>query len=88
MEGSGASLLAADSFADACGSRARCFEKSPYKNNTVIVLWGDHGYDVGEKKFAKSALWEQTTRTPLIIHVPEKLEEIRKRKPARARSVC
>ena len=38
-----------------------------------MVLWGDHGYDVGEKKFAKSALWEQTTRTPLIIHVPEKL---------------
>jgi len=51
--------------------RLRC------RDNTIIVLWGDHGYDVGEKKIAKSALWEQTTRTPLIIHVPEKLRDSR-----------
>ena len=38
-----------------------------------MILWGDHGYDICEKTFAKSALWQQTTRTPLIIHVPEKL---------------
>mgnify|MGYP006261876403 FL=1 len=49
--------LAADSFADACvGHVLDALEKSPYKNNTIIVLWGDNGYDVGEKKFAKSAL--------------------------------
>ncbi|MFP6701252.1 MAG: sulfatase-like hydrolase/transferase, partial [Planctomycetaceae bacterium] len=66
--------LASGSFADACvGHVLDALEKSPYRDNTIIVLWGDHGYDVGEKKFAKSALWEQTTRTPLIIHVPEKL---------------
>ena len=38
-----------------------------------MVLWGDHGYDVGKKKIAKSALWEQTTRTPLIVYAPGKL---------------
>ncbi|MDE0596136.1 MAG: sulfatase [Roseibacillus sp.] len=66
--------LAADSFADACvGHVLEALAKSSHRDNTIIVLWGDHGYDVGEKKFAKSALWEQTTRTPLIIHVPEKL---------------
>ena len=66
--------LAADSFADACvGHVLDALEKSPHKDNTIVVLWGDHGYDVGEKKFAKSALWEQTTRTLLIIHLPEKL---------------
>jgi arylsulfatase A len=66
--------LAADSFADACaGHVLDALEKSPHRDNTIVVLWGDHGYDVGEKKFAKSALWEQTTRTPLIIHVPDKL---------------
>ena len=66
--------LAADSFADTCvGHVLDALKKSPHKDNTIVVLWGDHGYDVGEKKFAKSALWEQTTRTPLIIHVPEKL---------------
>jgi arylsulfatase A len=65
--------LAADSFADACvGHVLNALEQSRYRDNTIVVLWGDHGYDVGEKKIAKMALWEQTTRTPLIIHVPEK----------------
>ena len=60
--------LAADSFADACvGHVLDALEKSRYRDNTIVVLWGDHGYDVGEKKIAKSALWEQTTRTPLIV---------------------
>ena len=65
--------LAADSFADACvGHVLSALGKSPHRDNTIVVLWGDHGYDVGEKKFAKSALWEQTTRTPLIINFPKK----------------
>ncbi|WP_158231028.1 sulfatase-like hydrolase/transferase [Rhodopirellula bahusiensis] len=63
--------LAADSFADACvGHVLDALENSRYRDNTIVVLWGDHGYDVGEKKIAKSALWEQTTRTPLIIYAP------------------
>lgn len=63
--------LAADSFADACvGHVLNALEQSRYRDNTIVVLWGDHGYDVGEKKIAKSALWEQTTRTPLIIYAP------------------
>jgi arylsulfatase A-like enzyme len=38
------------------------------------VLWGDHGYHIGDKDhIAKSALWEQTTRTPLIIYAPDNL---------------
>ncbi|MEE2934460.1 MAG: sulfatase-like hydrolase/transferase [Planctomycetota bacterium] len=66
--------LAADSFADACvGHVLEALEKSRYRDNTIVVLWGDHGYDVGEKKIAKSALWEQTTRTPLIVYAPGKL---------------
>ena len=66
--------LAADSFADACvGHILDDLKKSPHKDNTIVVLWGDHGYDIGEKKIGKMALWEQTTRTPLIIHLPEKL---------------
>lgn len=66
--------LASDSFADACvGHVLAALEKSAHRDNTIVVLWGDHGYDVGEKKFAKSALWEQCTRTPLIIHLPSAL---------------
>ncbi|PHR86462.1 MAG: iduronate-2-sulfatase [Blastopirellula sp.] len=67
--------LAASSFADACvGHVLNALEQSSYKDNTIIVLWGDHGYHIGQKDhLAKSALWDQTTHTPLIIHVPEKL---------------
>jgi arylsulfatase A-like enzyme len=43
-------------------------ETSPYAGNTVIVLWSDHGFALGEKNhFRKFALWEETTRTPFII---------------------
>jgi len=76
--------LAADSFADACvGHVLEALKKSSHRDNTIVVLWGDHGYDVGEKKIAKSALWEQTTRTPLIIHVPEKLGGLTKPTPCK-----
>ena len=76
--------LAADSFADACvGHVLDALRKSRYRDNTIIVLWGDHGYDVGEKKIAKSALWEQTTRTPLIIQVPEQLSGLTRPTPCK-----
>jgi len=46
-------------------------EKSEYANNTVIVLWSDHGYRLGEKgTFAKHALWESATNAPLIFSGP------------------
>ena len=46
-------------------------EKSKYANNTVVVLWSDHGYRLGEKgTFAKHALWETATKAPLIFAAP------------------
>jgi arylsulfatase A-like enzyme len=46
-------------------------EKSPYADNTIVVLWSDHGYHIGEKnRFAKQALWQEDTRTPLIFRLP------------------
>ncbi|MDR9827239.1 sulfatase [Vibrio sp. FNV 38] len=64
--------LACVSFVDSCIGRVLdALERSPYAENTAIVLWGDHGYQLGEKsKFSKMALWERATRTPLIIKVP------------------
>lgn len=45
--------------------------KSPYFQNTIVLLWSDHGYRMGEKnRFAKMALWEQATRAPLIVSGP------------------
>ncbi len=46
-------------------------ESSPHKENTIVVLWTDHGWSLGEKQhWRKFALWEETTRTPMIWVVP------------------
>lgn len=43
-------------------------EKSKYKDNTIVVLWSDHGYHIGEKnRVAKQALWERDTRSVLMV---------------------
>jgi len=47
------------------------FEKSAYRDNTIIVFWGDHGWHLGEKShWRKFALWEEATRAPLIWVAP------------------
>lgn len=46
-------------------------EASPRGRDTVVVLWSDHGFHIGEKEnWEKFALWDQTTRVPLFIHAP------------------
>ena len=46
-------------------------EASAYADNTLVVLWSDHGYHLGEKnRFAKHSMWERATRTPLIFAGP------------------
>ncbi|MEM1294663.1 MAG: sulfatase, partial [Verrucomicrobiota bacterium] len=63
--------LAATSFADACVGRVlEALESSSYCDNTIVVFWSDHGYQIGQKsRFAKSALWQQATRVPLVIRL-------------------
>lgn len=65
--------LASVSFVDSCvGIVLDALDNSDYADNTAVVLWGDHGYHLGEKeKFAKMTLWERATRTPLIIKPPK-----------------
>jgi len=66
------SYLACISWADYnVGRVLDALEASPYAENTIIVLWSDHGYGMGEKRhFRKFALWEETTRVPFIIFDP------------------
>ncbi len=66
------SYLACISWADYnIGRVLDALEKSPYADNTIIVLWSDHGYHQGEKRsFRKFTLWEESTRVPFIILDP------------------
>lgn len=64
--------LACISFVDyEIGRVLEALQNSKYAQNTVIVLWSDHGYRLGEKgTFAKHALWEEATNAPLIFAAP------------------
>jgi choline-sulfatase len=66
------SYAASITFADAMlGRLLDAFENSEYANNTIVVLWSDHGMHMGEKEnIEKFTLWERSTRVPLIISVP------------------
>lgn len=53
---------------DQIGQVVEAIEKSPYADNTIIVVTSDHGYHMGEKEYVfKNTLWEESTRIPLII---------------------
>ena len=46
-------------------------DESPHADNTIVVLYSDHGFFLGEKqRWAKQSLWERATRVPLIIAAP------------------
>ena len=64
--------LASISYADAqLGRILKTLEQSPSAANTIVVLWSDHGWHLGEKHhWHKSTLWEEATRVPLIIDAP------------------
>ncbi len=64
--------LASITFADVMVGRVvKALEESEHADNTIIVLWGDHGWHLGEKQhWRKFALWEEATRAPLLMVAP------------------
>ncbi len=64
--------LASTTFADAqLGRLLDALEESGRFDDTIIVLWSDHGFHLGEKaRWRKETLWRESTRVPLIIVAP------------------
>ena len=69
--------LASISFLDDyVGKILDALERSKYAENTIVVLWGDHGWHLGEKQhWRKQALWEDTTHVPFIVSFPAKISQ-------------
>ena len=64
--------LSSTTFADAMvGQLLDALERTGRADDTIIVLWSDHGWHLGEKhRWRKQTLWEEATRVPLIIVAP------------------
>lgn len=64
--------LASTAFADAqMGRVLDALDKSPYRDNTIVVLMSDNGYHLGEKNhLQKATLWEEATHVNLMFRVP------------------
>lgn len=60
------------SYADALVGRLIAgLEKSGEADRTIIVLWGDHGWHLGEHAiWGKHSLFEESLRSPLIVVAP------------------
>ncbi|MHC4744923.1 MAG: sulfatase-like hydrolase/transferase, partial [Planctomycetota bacterium] len=67
-----AGYLACGAFVDRqVGRLLDALETSPHRDNTIVVLWSDHGWHLGEKlHWKKFALWEEATRNVFITVVP------------------
>jgi choline-sulfatase len=53
------------------GRILEALEKTKFAENTIVVLWGDNGFHLGEKGITgKNTLWERGTRVPLIFAGP------------------
>lgn len=63
---------AAISYTDAnVGRLLKALDSLGLRENTIVVLWGDHGWHLGDHNlWCKHSTFEQATRTPLIISAP------------------
>lgn len=64
--------LSCTSFMDSqVGRVLAALEKTGRADNTIVVLWSDHGWHLGEKLITgKNTLWERSTHVPLVFAGP------------------
>jgi arylsulfatase A-like enzyme len=66
------SYLACTSYVDhEIGRVLAALEQAGHAENTIVVVWSDHGWHLGEKAITgKNTLWARSTRVPLIFAGP------------------
>jgi len=64
--------LACVAAVDECiGQVVNAVDNSPFKDNTIIIVTSDHGWQMGQKEYLfKNSPWEESCRVPLIIRAP------------------
>ena len=69
--------LASTAYADAMvGELLKHLAASPQVDNTIVVLWSDHGWHLGEKHcYRKFTLWEEACHIPLMIRLPRTMKD-------------
>jgi arylsulfatase A-like enzyme len=84
------SYLACTSFVDSqVGRVLEALKQSSAADNTIVVLWSDHGWHLGEKLITgKNTLWERSTRVPLIFAGPGVAAGGRCEQPAELLDMC
>ena len=56
---------------DQVGILLNTLENTGLDKNTIVILWADHGFHLGEHGlWSKFTLFEQSTKAPLIVYVP------------------
>ena len=76
--------LASVSFVDSqVGRVLDALERNELADDTIVVLWSDHGYHLGEKQITgKNTLWDRSTRVPLLFAGPGVKAGQRSNRPA------
>jgi len=66
------SYLASTSFVDSqVGRLLSALRETGHDRDTIVVLWSDHGWHLGEKGITgKNTLWDRSTHVPLIFAGP------------------
>ncbi|VGO11978.1 Arylsulfatase [Pontiella desulfatans] len=64
--------LACVTAVDECiGTVVDAIDNSPFKDNTIIVVTSDHGWQMGQKDYLfKNSPWEESTRIPFVVRAP------------------
>ncbi|TMM55765.1 sulfatase [Maribacter algarum] len=74
--------LATVSYVDAqIGKMLKALEAEGLKENTIVMLWSDHGWHLGDMGiWGKATNYEIATRVPLIVSPPNMPKEVRGKK--------